>query len=166
MALRSETLRSALSSPRPPLQMDLTDILPTPPTTQAETGAPTPQLHGSNQGIPLTRHPEFYYTDSTLMDPVILQVCRSPSLVVSFQTLTSVRPKIPYTGSPSSISHKEATSSRRLSRLRMTTHRRGGLTIVPSSSLRPLPAQCLMYTCVTTRCKSNRFSRLEPQPIN
>ena len=128
-------------------------MLPTPPATQ--TVAPMPLLHGSNQGIATTCHPEFYYTDSTLRDLVILQVCCFIFFVVSFQTMISVGPKIPCTGSPSSISCKEATSLHQPSRLRVMTHRRGGLTIVPLSSLQLLPVWRLMSTCDTIMCKSN-----------
>lgn len=66
------TLRAPLSHPLVPSQMDLTDTPPTSPATQA--GTPQLYRHGSNQGMSATRHPEFYYTDPTLMDPVILQV--------------------------------------------------------------------------------------------
>ena len=60
--------------------MDLTVAPPTPPTTQAL--ASPPQLQGGSwRGALPMRHPEFYYIDPTLMDPVILQVCRLLSAV-------------------------------------------------------------------------------------
>lgn len=147
------------SCPLIPSRMDLTVAPPTPPATQA--GAPLQHLRGGNQGMPPTRHPEFYHTEPTLMDPVILQVCYLLSFVVSFQTLIAARPKIPYTDFPSSTSHRGATSLRQLSRSRMMTHRRGDPTIALLSSLLPLPVRRLTCTCVTIRCKSNYLNHTQ-----
>ena len=131
----------------------------TPPATQV----PPRLTEQGEQGMSSspTRHPEFYYTDPTLTDPIVLQVCCYPSISFCI-VVTPIRPKIPYTGFPSSILRKEATSSRRLFHFKTTTRRMGFPTIFQLSSLRLSPAQRLMCTYAMTKCESNPFEMYIP----